>query len=104
MIRLVEYNEDFLYRGSVIKFAGKNETAFVMVCEVLGSYDLQIIRIDGYKAGIPVKTFCGESMQGCGISIKWLIENYEKWFYIDCGINNIYILPELNLNKFINNN
>ena len=103
MIKLVDLEEEGLYRGCVIKFIDtldEDNTTCVMLCEIAGKDAYQLIRIDGYKAGIPVRTFNEEGVKGCSLSVEWLIENYKKWTYIDCGIENIYILSEPDINLF----
>jgi Immunity protein 45 len=90
-------------RGSILKCSGKYPyEAFVdfMVVELpvdeKTAYALLVV--SGYKAGLVYVILPEESVpkenEGYAINSNWLRNNWEKWGYADCPLQDVYLLPE----------
>jgi hypothetical protein len=95
-IKLVDSKED-LVRGSIVRCKGKypyEDYVDFMVIEQQGEYALLII--SGYKAGLTFVVLPPESVPasnaGYAIDIEWLKANWNKWGYIDCAVDEVYII------------
>jgi hypothetical protein len=57
-----------------------------------------LIVISGYKAGLKFSQLPKDSIpEGYryGLKTKWLIENWSKWGYFDCSIEDVIILENI---------
>lgn len=105
MIKLIDFKDENLYRGYVLKFENiinPEDSLCLMICEIAGKYEFQLMVINGYKAGtvywhIPNQAISKDKM---GISAKWLIENSKLWETDQYFLENLYILEEPNANIF----
>jgi len=98
--KLIECNES-LQRGSVIRCAGTypyEDYVDFMIIEYPCSQNVQYaLMVDsGYKAGLIFAVLPEEAnaIKGSGINIDWLKTNWSKWGYVDCPLNDAYILFE----------
>jgi len=98
IIKLIDYKEDNLWRGTILRFKGQYPfeeiVDFMLVDTPSVESSFALICISGYHAG---STEChlpkdAKSMNAHSISRKWLIENWNKWVYPDCSINDVFIL------------
>jgi hypothetical protein len=57
-------------------------------------FGMGFIVATGYKAGIIRNILPKESMSAGTklISTQWLVENWEKWVYEDCSVNDVYVV------------
>ena len=86
---LTDIPDESLWRGDVIRLAHDpslgpdSPPADFMLFELWGYDDvLGLLKLKGYKAGLPFLYFPNES-QGDGkrsLETRWLIENWDKWF------------------------
>ena len=97
-MKLIDYPEEVIERGILIRCKGKypyEEVVDFLLCESKSKNCLQLVVATGYKAGL---TFCylpEESIpkdRGFGCLTKWLIENWEKWGYFDCPLENVWLI------------
>ena len=95
MEKLIDYTETSIPRGTIFKCKGVypyEEVVYFLVCEIQETYALVII--SGYKAGLIYTYFPKESIPDgyrLGLSSDWLKTNWNKWGYIDCDVENVYI-------------
>ena len=97
--KLINYHED-IERGMIVRCRGKypyEDVVDFLICE---SYDSSVgytlMVATGYKAGLRFVVLPKESISsgnsGYAISTKWLIENWSKWGYADCPIEDVWIV------------
>jgi Immunity protein 45 len=99
--KLINTKND-LERGTIIKCKGKYPyEAFVdfMVTElpIDEKRRYALLVVSGYKAGLIFAVLPEESVpkenEGYAISSNWLKDNWEKWGYFDCPLQDVYLLP-----------
>ncbi|QBG85474.1 Imm45 family immunity protein [Xanthomonas oryzae] len=98
-IKLIDYEGDDLYRGGFIRVNGyfpyekKVEFMLYETGEVDRPYGL--IVASGYKAGLKLVNLPSDSLtSNGGVSKNWVISNWDRWIYPDCGINEVYFLEQ----------
>lgn len=87
-----------LRRGALLKFPSMypfEDKTIVMICENRGNSEMPVnlIVITGHKAGInPLQNLPSEclSING-GLSLDWLITNWQKWVYPECNVENVMV-------------
>lgn len=98
MIKLIEYKSETISRGCVFRFPSiwpyeKHVDLLVvdMQDETLG-YGLVVST--GHKAGLILVRLPKECQSENSVSIKyrWIIDNWSKWIYPDCNIEDVFIL------------
>ncbi len=104
-IKLTEYPESFIPRGMRLRCKGSfpyEDTIDFLVCEDFFYKEdggCILIVCSGYKAGLKYCQLPKESIpEGwvTGIDRDWLINNWNKWGYIECSVNEVEILEEFN--------
>lgn len=101
-MKLVDYRDSELYRGTVFRFKGKypfcEEYVDFMICEYLSvdesNCPFALYCISGYCAGhieyiFPMEAKSDNSMS---ISKKWIIENWNKKIYNECNVHEIELI------------
>ena len=103
-IRLVDFTNEELFRGDLIRFPSKYpfETEVVMmIAESPSKSGLCLITITGYKAGIN----CFQEFPSPEIEMQvpamWLIKNWNKWIYTDCQVEDVMIRRGLKIEDFV---
>jgi hypothetical protein len=100
IIKLINAKNN-IERGDILKCKGKPPyEAFVdfMVIELSidekNAYALLVV--SGYKAGLIFAILPDESVpkenEGYAISVNWLKENWRKWGYFDCPLEDVFLL------------
>lgn len=95
MDKLTNFKENIIWRGAILKCKGKypyEDVVYFLVCEIQETYALVII--SGHKAGLIYTYFPKESIPDgyrLGLGSDWLKTNWNKWGYIDCDIEDVYI-------------
>ena len=103
VIKLTEYKEETIGRGTLLRCKGQypyEEVVDFLVCEsrlVCESDAYVLIVASGHKAGLPFCCLPKESIpvipgQRYGCLTKWLIENWTKWGYGDCSVEDVWIV------------
>lgn len=98
-IRLIDYPKD-IERGIIIRCKSRypyEDVVDFLVCE---SYDSSVgytlMVISGYKAGLKLVILPQESAPtsnpGFVISGQWLKNNWYKWGYTDCPVEDVWIV------------
>ena len=104
-MKLIDYKEDNLWRGTILRFKGKYPfeeiVDFMLVDIPCVESGFALICISGYYAGA---TECylpkeAKSVNAHSISRSWLVENWTKWGYSECPINDVFILNAETSNK-----
>lgn len=106
--KLLDYKQD-LERGLIIRCKGKYPYEEVVDFLIADSYDdhcgYSLWVISGYKAGLKLVTLPKDSIpvlnEGYAIDKKWLIKNWDKWGYVDCSIEDVWIV-EMDLPSYPN--
>ncbi len=99
MDKLTNFKENIIWRGAILKCKGKypyEDVVYFLVCEIQETYALVII--SGHKAGLIYTYFPKESIPDgyrLGLGSDWLKTNWNKWGYIDCDIEDVYISSTL---------
>lgn len=98
IIKLIDYKKNFS-RGTILRCPGQypyEEIVDFMVAEILGQDDYALIVISGYKAGLTLVVLPPESRpndnQGYAVDITWLKENWSRWGYIDCPLDEVWVI------------
>ncbi|CAA0149396.1 Imm45 family immunity protein [Tenacibaculum maritimum] len=99
-MKLLEYKEETINRGYILRCKGVHpyeEIVDFLICEST-NIDIEsymLIVSSGYKAGLKYSQLPKESIPNgvrMGLSTNWLIENWSKWGYFDCKIEDVYLL------------
>jgi hypothetical protein len=94
--------KDNLFLGNILRCSGKlpfEKTVDFMVSEYLcnGEQHYGLMTISGYKAGRFYVIFPKDSTseKACAINYDWLVENWDKWGYFDCPLEDVYFIEGL---------
>jgi hypothetical protein len=105
--KLSVYSKQNIQRGSILRCKGNypyEEVVDFLVCEpfTLEKHGARLVVASGYKAGLTMCILPIESMPDgvrFGLNANWLKENWFKWGYVDCPIEDVWIIenyiPEL---------
>lgn len=106
--KLVELQGD-LERGAILRCKGvypyENYVDFLVMeyCESTKRHYAMIV-ISGYKAGLIYVVFPEESIPqenaGYAVDIKWLQDNWSKWGYVDCPLEEVYLIRRISPRDF----
>ena len=109
MVKLIDFKENNICRGMVLRCKGKYPYEAIvdfLVCETpdSGAKTFQLIVISGFKAGAKYYQFPEESLpkdrSRYGLSTHWLRDNWYKYGYIDCPLEDVYIYESQVPTKF----
>jgi len=109
MVKLIDFKENNICRGMVLRCKGKYPYEAIvdfLVCETpdSGAKTFQLIVISGFKAGSKYYQFPEESLpkdrSRYGLSTHWLRDNWYKYGYIDCPLEDVYIYESQVPTKF----
>jgi hypothetical protein len=102
-VKLIDYSNN-LARGSILRCKGiwpYEELVDFMVIETPDEHRMiyALLVSSGYKAGIiytklPIESIPKEKI-GYAVDVKWLIENWTKWGYFSCPLEDVYVLENL---------
>ncbi len=95
-IKLIDLQQKYIARGAVFRFRAKypfEDIVDWMLVDIPGK-GFSLICSSGYKAGLFEFLFPeeAEGEEVSGISVKWLIENWEGSIYADCKVEDVYFL------------
>ncbi|MFJ4294400.1 Imm45 family immunity protein [Cupriavidus sp. NPDC089707] len=98
--KLVDLDCDVVRYGAVFRFPGGwpyEDTvdfllAYLPVCE----RESALVVATGHKAGLLAVMLPEESgfdnAKGSGISRQWITENWKKWAWPDCSVDDVYVI------------
>lgn len=98
MQKLIDFQEKTLHIGTVFRLPGVSYPYEYIVDFMLIDLDgeLQLCVSSGYKTGAVRQVLPKEAYaeQQYAISTKWMIENWNKWIYLECKAEEVFILPQ----------
>ena len=91
---LASTDDERFYRGAVFRFPAKypfeDTVDFMIIEDTHSSIGLKLICSTGYHAGQTELVLPAESKhKDGGLSVQWLIENWEKWVYPKCSMKEV---------------
>ncbi|RCW20215.1 immunity protein 45 of polymorphic toxin system [Ciceribacter lividus] len=98
MERLVDCKAPALPRGTVFRLKGRHpyeeSVDFMLVLDEAWANPLVLVVATGYSAGHVVVSLPPECMlEGTVmLSTAWLLENWSKWVYPDCAVEDVHYL------------
>ena len=98
MIKLLDWNEEFISRGSVFRCKGsfpyEDVVDFMVVETGENERYLGLMVATGYEAGIICTTFPPEAYPPGTrmLSTNWLKENWSIWCYDECDVEDVYFV------------
>jgi hypothetical protein len=101
--RLIEYQEKYVQRGALLRFAAGQsfeDHVVMMVCEAPGdSGRSALMTITGYKAGINCYVAFPAVSQAHPLSIEWLINNWTHWVWPEGDVAEVEIREPLSADE-----
>ena len=98
MHKLIEYKEPYISHGTVFRLPAKYPYEnFVDFMVIYYSTEYLLCASTGYCAGNVFVVIPNEGLAKNGvsaISTDWFIENWNKWIYPDCKVEDVYIIPQ----------
>jgi hypothetical protein len=97
--KLLTYSKE-IERGFILRCKGDypyEEVVDFLVCEpfTLERKGARLVVASGYKAGLTFVVLPAESLPSedrFGLNTEWLKENWSKWGYCDCPIEDVWVL------------
>lgn len=98
--KLANLDTDIVRYGSVFRFPGgwpyEPMVDFLLAYSPGGERESALIVATGHKAGLiaillPPESGCDEA-GGSGISKRWVIDNWNKWIWPDCSVDDVYVI------------
>jgi hypothetical protein len=94
-VKLIDYQNEAIQRGMLIRCNARypyEDVVDFLICESIHEHCYQLIVATGYKAGLSFCFLPKEAETGCGISARWLIDNWPKWGYADCPVEQVWLI------------
>jgi len=100
-VKLTEYSEN-IQRGAILRCIGKypyeDFVDFMLIEYPCGENRQYALLVNsGYKAGLIFVVLPEEANANTGINIDWLKENWQKWGYTECSLEETYLVFRENL-------
>ncbi len=98
MERLVDCKTAALPRGTVFRLKGRYPyeawVDFMLVLDEARDNPLVLVVATGYSAGHVVVSLPREGLyeETIMLSTTWLLENWSKWVYPECAVEDVYYL------------
>lgn len=101
--KFIDHKEN-LSRGDILRCKGKypyeSFVDFMIIESVDENYGtFSIMVASGYKAGLRYAVLPKESIPDISsngsVNTQWLIDNWKKWGYCDCDINDVYYVKNV---------
>jgi hypothetical protein len=97
-VKLIEYAEKSISRGMIFRLPGEWPYESVVDFMVVDFADADrphgLVISSGHKAGLILVKLPNESNsdEGRALSTEWVINNWEKWIYPECNVDDVYLL------------
>lgn len=96
-MKLIDYKNKSIKRGTVFRLPAVwpyEEWVDFMVIDLFETHGLVVS--SGHKAGlilisIPIES---ASTEGRALSTEWVVNNWSKWIYPECNVEDVHILEE----------
>lgn len=93
-MKLIDYQEEFIWYGTIFSCKGKypyEDIVSFLLCDLIE--DFALIVYSGYKAGSLFCIFPQEafSQKARAIDTEWLKQNWNKWGYFECNLEEVVI-------------
>lgn len=97
-MKLIDYKDCELYRGTIFRFKGKypfeSIVDFMLMTYPNSDSGLALVCISGYCAGnvevvLPAEARSANSLS---VSTQWMVENWNRWVYLDCAVDEVFVL------------
>ena len=98
MIKLIEYKIDTISRGCVFRFPAiwpyEKYVDLLVVDMQDDDSGYGLVVSTGHKAGLILVRLPNECVSEKSVSIKyqWILDNWDKWIYPDCNLEDVLIL------------
>lgn len=91
--RLIDFKDDGFFRGWIFRcnkatWPYEDKVAFFLKEEPDSPSGYSLMVISGYKAGLTLVYLPAEAKYQ-GIGKQWLIDNWAKWIYPECPVNEV---------------
>lgn len=99
--KLINYPKKTLWRGTIFRCLGEYPFERIVDFMILDNItEFSIYSVTGRHAGQLLCFFPKEALSTennvWGISTEWVIENWDKWIYSDCAVEDVYIYKLMN--------
>lgn len=96
-MKLVDYKNKSIKRGTVFRLPAVwpyEEWVDFMVIDLFETHGLVVS--SGHKAGLILISLPIESasIEGRALSTEWVVNNWSKWIYPECNVEDVHILEE----------
>lgn len=96
-MRLVDYMYESIKRGTVFRLPAVwpyESWVDFMVIDLFDTHGLVVST--GHKAGLMLIALPAESSsnEGRALSTAWVINNWAKWIYPECNVENVHIIEQ----------
>lgn len=94
-VKLVNYSKKSIRRGRILRLPAVwpyERIVDFMVIDLAHTHGLVVS--SGFKAGsmlvkLPLES---ASIEGHAVSTEWIINNWAKWIYPECDVNDVYLI------------
>ncbi len=97
-MQLIKHIEKELWRGTILRFKGQYPfeeiVDFMLICYPSCESGFALTCISGYCAGNLELCLPEEAVNdfNSSISTQWVIDNWNKWIYDGCTINDVWFI------------
>lgn len=97
--KLIDLKDEKIGRGAIFRLIGEwpyEDIVDFMLFDAVGQdAAFGLITVTGYKAGLQCNNLPDECLlEGTRmLSTKWIINNWEKWIYPECPVEEVYYRP-----------
>lgn len=97
-VKLTDLKKQTLYHGNILRLPAQWPYEEFVDFMVFDTQDPErpngLIVSSGYKAGLILVRLPKESglTEIGGLSTQWVINNWERWIYPECNVNDVYVI------------
>ena len=97
IIKLVDFDDGVIYRGSVFRVRGKYPYEEFVDFMLVETYNIDrpygLLVYSGYKAGLTLVHLTKQSASNeGGVDKQWIVDNWAEWVYPECDIHDVYYI------------
>jgi hypothetical protein len=104
-IRLIDFKEDHIRRGSLLRFPAQYPYESIVELMVFEANDsergLGLMVSSGYKAGLTLVILPFESRpeDKSGLMTQWLVNHWQTWVYPKTNVNEVWLTENWKIPK-----